>query len=77
MDQIEADKEAERFLTMAMNRIDQQPPRPEELRLRWWNMENDDGRCGTLSIRGGQVVASVTVTRDDMNWSEVCGVAFV
>ena len=76
-DQIDADRAAEEFLLRAMTIRDQYEPRPAELRVRWWNLKSDDGRCGALSIRGGEIIASVTVTRDDMNWSEVCGVAFV
>ena len=75
MDQIDADEEAERFLIASMHMRDQTVPRPGQMRLKWWNLEGDDGRCGTLSD-GCEVIASVTVTRDDMNWSSVCGVAF-
>lgn len=75
-DQIDADEAAECFLLQTMTMIDGSFPRPNEMRLKWWNLENDDGRCGTLSA-DGRVVASVTVTRDQWNWSEVCGVSFV
>jgi hypothetical protein len=70
-DQIDADGFAEAFLMQQFSRYE-----PWILEVRWWNLEGDDGRVGGL-FAGGKIVASVTVTRDTMNWSEVCGVAFV
>ena len=70
-DQIDADGAAEAFLIGLARRF-----QPMFATVKWWNLEDDDGRAGALLV-SGRVVASVTVTRDQMNWSEVCGVAFV
>ncbi len=75
MDQVDADEEAEKFLVSAMQVNKNGNFSPSKFRLRWWNLEGDDGRCGTISY-GNEVVATVTITRDDWNWSEVCGVSF-
>lgn len=69
-DQLDANNFAEAFLLQQSSRYE-----PLILKMRWWNLEADDGRVGGL-YANGKIVASVTVTRDTMNWSEVCGVAF-
>lgn len=70
-DQLEADYEAGEFLNQGLKFCTARP-----IELKWWNLENDDGRMGAVTS-GGQVIATVTVIRDEMNWSLMSGTIFV
>jgi len=71
VDQLEADYEAGEFLNQGLKRCTERP-----IELKWWNLEGDDGRMGAV-ISGGQIIATVTVIRDQMNESLMSGTIFV
>jgi hypothetical protein len=72
IDQIEADEVVIQFLEDAGLRAKESfwPVYIE------WYEHDSDGRSGVLRVLGN-VQASVTVTRDQHNFSEICGVSFV
>ena len=72
IDQIEADEVAIKFLEDAGLRAKESfwP-----VYIEWFEHDND-GRSGILRVVG-DVQASVTITRDQHNFSEICGVSFV
>jgi hypothetical protein len=71
VDQLEADHLADKFLSLAVKRCKQFP-----IEIRWWNLEGDDGRMGAV-MSGGQIIATVTVIRDQLNESLMSGTIFV
>ena len=73
IDQIDADDHAIKFIEAAGLRAKESfwP-----VCIEWFNYDDADGRSGILRVVG-KVLASVTVTRDQNNFSEVCGVSFI
>lgn len=70
IDQIEADIAADEFLNQVLSGCEEKPTE-----LKWWNLESDDGRMGAV-ISGGQIIATVTVIRDQGNESMMSGTIF-
>lgn len=71
IDQLEADWEAGQFLNQGLKHCHKRP-----IELRWWNLEGDDGRMGAVTS-GGEIIATVTVIRDQSNESMMSGTLFV
>lgn len=76
VDQCDADEVAIKFIEDAALRLRDEHQSYWTPFIEWWNLEGDDGRVGVVKVQD-TTFATVTVLRDQMNFSEVCGFAFV